>query len=250
MLAAGALIFAACGSDSPSGDSPDLEGHEFLSTTVEGHDLVEGTEIHIGFTDGSLGADAGCNSMGGDYTLDGDILDVGPMFATEMGCEQALMDQDTWLAEFLTSSPTASFDSDVLVLERDGTIITMLDRESADPDRPIEDTRWVVDGLVANESVSTVPGGAIASITITDGIAAVETGCNAGSASVEVTETTLTFSPMAVTLMACPPAETALQDAVLAVLDGEVSYEIEADHLSLRRSTPDGEIGLNLQSAE
>jgi heat shock protein HslJ len=131
LLAAGALILAACGSDSPSGDSPDLAGHEFLSMAVEGHDLVEGTEIRIGFTDGSLSAHAGCNSMGGDYTIDGDILDVGPMFATEMGCEQALMDQDTWLAEFLTSAPTASLDSDVLVLERDGTIITMLDRESA-----------------------------------------------------------------------------------------------------------------------
>jgi heat shock protein HslJ len=55
---------------------------------------------------------------------------------------------------------------------------------------------------------------------------------------------------MAVTLMACPPAETELHDAALAVLDGEVSYEIEADRLSLRRSTPDGEIGLNLRSAE
>jgi heat shock protein HslJ len=84
---------------------------------------------------------------------------------------------------------------------------------------------------------------------ITDGTAAVETGCNAASTSVEVTETTLTFSPMMVTLMACPPDETALQDAVLAVLDGEVTYEIESDRLSIRRTTPQGEIGLDLKSS-
>ncbi|MBG7604477.1 MAG: META domain-containing protein, partial [Actinobacteria bacterium] len=175
--------------------------------------------------------------------------EVGAMFSTEMGCEPAMMDQDTWLAEFLTSSPTASLDDDVLVLEGDGTTINMLDRETADPDLPMEGTLWVVDGIVANEGVSTVPGGATASITITDGTAAVETGCNAASTSVEVTETTLMFSPMAVTLMACPPDETALQDAVLAVLDGKVTYEIEANRLSIRRTTPQGEIGLELSAS-
>ena len=247
LLAAAALFLGACGSDSVSDDSPGLDGREFLSTNVEGHDLVEGTDISITFMDGSLSANAGCNTMGGDYVLDGDTLEVGPMFATEMGCEPALMEQDTWLAEFLATMPTVSLDGDQLTLQGDGgTTLNMLDRESADPDRPIEGTLWVVDGLVANEGVSTLPGDATASIRIIEGMAAVETGCNAGSTSVEVTDTTLTFSPMAVTMMACPPDETKLQDAVLAVLDGEVSYQIEADRLSLRRTTPDGEIGLEL----
>jgi heat shock protein HslJ len=251
LLAAAALVLGACGSDSSSGDSPDLDGREFLSTSVEGHDLVPGTDIRIAFTDGSLSANAGCNTMGGDYSLDGNMLEVGPMFSTEMGCEPPLMDQDTWLADFLTSGPAVSLDGDELMLGgNDGTTINMLDRESADPDRPIEGTVWVVDGIVANEAVSTVPGGTTASITITDGTAAVETGCNAGSTSVEITDTTLTFSPMAVTMMACPPDETELQDAVLAVLDGEVTYEIEADRLSIRRTTPQGEIGLDLRSSE
>ena len=247
LLAAGALVMGACGSDSSSGNSPDLDGREFSSTSVDGHDLVEGTDISIAFMDGSLSANAGCNTMGGDYELEGDTLEVGPMFSTEMGCEPALMEQDEWLADFLMSGPAVSLDGDELRLDGDdATTINMLDRESADPDRPLENTLWVVDGIVANDAVSTVPEGATASITITDGMAAVETGCNAGSTSVEVTDTTLTFSPMAITMMACPPAETELQDAVLAVLDGEVSYEIEANRLSLRRATPAGEIGLEL----
>ena len=45
-----------------------------------------------------------------------------------------------------------------------------------------------------------------ASITIADdGTVAVNTGCNTGSGSVEVTDTTLTFGPIRITKMACPP---------------------------------------------
>lgn len=257
LLAASALALAACGSDSSStdpgtgasdssNDSPGLDGHDFLSTEVEGQTLVDGTEIRLEFADGSIRANVGCNSMGGDYVLEGQTLMVGPFVSTEMGCDQALMDQDIWLANFLASSPTVSLDDDLLTLKGDGTTIKMLDLESADPDRPIEGTLWIVDGIVADETVSSIPGDATASITIVAGEATIETGCNNAGGSVEVTGTTLTFGPMPMTLMACPPAETELESAVLAVFDGEVDYEIEADRLSLRRDTPNGVVGLNL----
>lgn len=247
---AATLVLAACGSDSASGDSPELDGRDFVSTNVEGHELAEGTDIRISFADGAFTANAGCNTLGGDYTLDGNTLEVGPMFGTEMGCEPSLMDQDVWLTEFLTLAPTVLLEDDKLTLaDDDGTTITMLDIESADPDRAIEGTLWIVDGIVTNDAVSSVPPDVTASLTITDGSAAVETGCNAGSTSVEVAETTLTFSPMAVTLMLCPPAEMEMQDAVLGVLDGEATYEIEADSLSILRTTPSGVVGLNLKAS-
>jgi heat shock protein HslJ len=113
-------------------------------------------------------------------------------------------------------------------------------------DQPLEGTRWVVDGLLANEGVSTIPVGAEASITITDGTAAVEAGCNTGSAPVEITDTTITFGPLVLTRMACPEPQTTLENAVIAVLDGEVSYAIDASTLQLRKTTDSGEIGLNL----
>jgi len=260
LVAAGALVLAACGSDSASSDAPEPDGRnsassdapepdgrDFVSTSVEGQALVEGTDIQISFADGALTANAGCNTLGGDYTLDGDTLEVGPMFGTEMACEPSLMDQDTWLTEFLTSAPTVSLVDDELTLANDdGTTINMLDVESANPDRPIEGTLWIVDGIVNGDAVSSLPSAVTASIMITDGAATVETGCNAGSTSVEVNETTLTFSPMDVDLMLCPPAEMEVQDAVLAVLDGEVTYEIDADRLSIRRTTPTGVVGLEL----
>ena len=45
--------------------------------------------------DGTAGGDTGCNSYGGDYTVEGDTLSFGEMVSTLMACEdQAVMAQE------------------------------------------------------------------------------------------------------------------------------------------------------------
>jgi heat shock protein HslJ len=97
---------------------------------------------------------------------------------------------------------------------------------------------------MATEAISPVPADAEASLTITDGQAAIQTGCNSGSTSVEITDTTMTFGPVALTMMACADDLMALEASVIAVLDGEVTYEVTGDTLSIRKDAADGEIGL------
>ena len=88
------------------------------------------------------------------------MLVVPGMAMTEMACEPAaLMDQDTWLSAVLTSRPTVALDGDTLTLTADGAVITFVDREVADPDRPLEGTTWNVEGLVSNDAVSSIPAG-------------------------------------------------------------------------------------------
>ncbi|MDX2378820.1 MAG: META domain-containing protein [Acidimicrobiia bacterium] len=241
------VIGAACGSDDSSDDadvSPaDLDGREFLSTDVVGHQLVDGSEIRLAFDDERLSANAGCNTMNGDYTIDGDVLRVEMMAMTEMGCEEALTDQDAFVSGFLTSGPTIALDGDELVLTSGEEMITFLDREVADPDRPLEGTTWMVESTVSEQAVSSVPGGIEATLVIDGDTANVDTGCNSGTTTVEVTDTTLTFAPMATTLALCEFQD--FEDAVMSTLSGEVDYVIEADLLSLRR--PDGS-GLDLRA--
>ena len=76
--------------------------------------------------------------------------------------------------------------------------------------------------------------------------AAVEAGCDTGSAPVTITDTTITFGPLVLTRMACPEPQTTLENTVVAVLDGEVTYTIDGDTLQLRKAADAGEIGLNL----
>jgi heat shock protein HslJ len=114
-------------------------------------------------------------------------------------------------------------------------------------DRPLVDTVWVIDGLISGDDVSTVPENSEASITISDGRAAVHTGCNRGNATVDITDETMTFSPMATTMMACEPALMELEFAVTSVLNGEVDYAIDADRMTISTQADDGTtIGLTL----
>ncbi len=197
-LAAAALL-AACSTaaaPSPSPASASLDGHTYLSTGAQGVTLVPGTQISLAFDDGNLTAQAGCNSMGGTYAVDGDRITTTQMFMTEMGCDEPRMQQDEWLAQFL-GEVTYTLKGDTLTLTNGPIQVTLLDKEVATPDLPLEGTRWILDGIVTGDAVSSVPVGVTASIRVSGGNVEVEAGCNQGGGTVEVAPGSLTFGPIA-----------------------------------------------------
>ena len=252
LLALAGLTVAACGSDDDGGDSAestgtptaeDLSGRGFVSSDVTGYDLVDGSEITMNFLDDAASVNAGCNTMNGGYEITDGAFVAAQFAMTMMACDDPLMAQDTWLSEFLASSPSISLDGSTLSFSGDDVTITL---DEIDP-AALVGTTWTVTGTVANEAVSSVPMDSTASITIADdGTVAVNTGCNTGSGSIEVGGDTLTFGPIAITKMACPPEQTALETSVLAVVQGEVAYEIDGSNLSLRSGTGADEVGLEL----
>ena len=235
-LLTSALLLGACagGSSTPPDGTgaQDLDGRTFLSTGIEGRILVAGSRIRIAFQDGQVSASGGCNSMGGPYRIDGDRLVAGSLATTEMGCDEPLMAQDAWLADLLGGA-TMALDGDTLVLATGSVRLTLDDREIADPDRPLLGTRWVVDGMISRDAVSSVPVGVTAALTFSDGRVDVEAGCNRGGGTAEVGDTTITFGPVALTDMACAPDVMAVEGVVAAMLSGEVPYSIEAGSLTL-----------------
>ncbi len=250
LLALAGLTVAACGSDdssnSDAGNAPtveDLDGRTFVSTDVTGYDLVDGSEINMTFLADSMSVNAGCNGMNGGVQIAEGVLTAGPFAATMMACDEALMDQDTWLSDFLMDLPTIALDGETLTLSSGDTTITLDELQPSE----LVDTTWTVTGTVANQGVSSVPADSTASIMIApDGTVAVDTGCNTGSGSVEIADTTLVFGPIATTRRACADELNALEASVLAVLQGEVSYEINGNTLSLRVGEDADEVGLEL----
>lgn len=182
LVIAATTIVAACSPGAtPSPSALTVNGKIYLSTDVQGAVLVPGTRIQLTFKDGNLNAHGGCNSMGGAYTIDGDRLKTTQMAMTYMACDEPRMQQDDWLARLL-GDVALTLVGDTLTLS-DGTItLTLLDREVATPDQPLEGTRWVLDGILSGDAVSSVPAGVTASIRIVDGRVDVEAGCNTGGA--------------------------------------------------------------------
>src|SRR5690606_5306551 len=56
-----------------------LAGRTFLSTAATGRDLVPGSTLTLSFEDGNVGANAGCNHMGGTPVWDGEMLTLPEM---------------------------------------------------------------------------------------------------------------------------------------------------------------------------
>jgi heat shock protein HslJ len=271
-VAVTAVVLAACGSSAPSADSTtttkakptasttdpkaattttdpkattttdpsnvtELDG-AFTSTSTEGYELVADTELTLTFDGDQLSVNAGCNTMGSAYTLEAGVLTwTGVPRATMMACSDDLMAQDTWITDLLTEGVEveASDGGATLTLTSGDVVITLAGVASS----PITGTTWTLDGTIANDAVSSLPAGVDApTLTIDeDGTAAVFAGCNRGSTTVDVAESTLTFSPVAVTKMACSGAAAQVEAQVLAVLDGEVEYAIDGDVLSITSGT-------------
>jgi heat shock protein HslJ len=234
-------------SDSPAapGGSPaSLDGHTYLSTDIQEATLVPGTRVKLAFLAGGVNADAGCNTIGGKYTIDGDKFTAPRLGMTEIGCDGPLMQQDQWLASLLGNAKI-TIAGDTLTLTDGTATLTLVDKEVATPDLPLEGTHWVLDGIASGDAVSNVPVGVAASIQITAGRADVMAGCNSGGAPVAVEGSTLMFGPIALTKMACEGGAMAVEAAFIATLSGPVSYTIDADVLTLHA----GDAGLTFRAA-
>jgi heat shock protein HslJ len=253
------LVLAACGSSDPDTSNDDtttkakgsssttevaaaaldLDGKAFTATGVEGYEPVPDSQLTLTFQDGSLSVNAGCNTMTSTYEVTGDQLAwTGTPAATMMGCADELMNQDTWLINLFTEGVTAALEGEELTLTSDDVTITL----STVPDAELVGTAWALESTMANEAVSTSapPELGVPTLKIAeDGSAQVFTGCNTGSTTVEVTDTTLTFAPLAMTRMFCEDAAD-LETAVTTVLDGETTYVIDGTTLTITK----GDTGL------
>jgi heat shock protein HslJ len=241
------LTLAACarGAGSPvTSASPGIDGRTFLSTSVDGKVLVAGTQIRVSFKKGQVSASAGCNSMGGAYRLDGNRLVTDQLATTDMGCQADLMAQDQWVAALLNGA-TLALDGNSLTMTGNGVRVTLLDRVVAYPDRPLLGTRWVVDGLLAGNVASSVPVGATAALTISEGRGDVETGCNTGGGTAAVAGSSITFGALTLTKKACLGDLAALEAAIVQAMKGTAAYSIEAGSMTLTSAGS----GLSLHAA-
>ncbi len=153
LLATAALLavtLSGCGDEEPTTMAndeaaglslDDLDGRAFASVRVDGRQLVDGTQIRLGFDGDAVQADAGCNHLFGTLAVEGDTLTASNMGGTEMGCPDGLQDQDAWLSEFLSAGAEVVLDGDTLTLAKDGVVVELVEQEvpevpSGDGDEP------------------------------------------------------------------------------------------------------------------
>lgn len=243
------VVVASCGDDGSSDDG--LAGRSFLLESADGFSAVSGTTVRLRFSDAEVSLSAGCNSMSGSYRVQGMKLVVEALGSTEIGCEPALHAQDERLAEFLASSPSFKLTGDRLALSSADVTLRFLDREQADPDRPLVDTHWKIDSYIEGDGVSDGPASRepVSEPTVhfaADGTVHVQSTCNGGSGRYTVKGDRITLEGIGYSEEGCSDAAAASAEAkIQAVLRaGTLMFEIEARRLTLMR----GEIGLSAQA--
>ena len=221
--------------DDSSSDEPltaaTLDGRTFLSTEVTGQTLVADTRITLRFEGDNLSAVAGCNTMTGGYTLEGDVLKVEAFAQTRMACEPELMAQDQWIVELLTGSPKATLASDVLTLATDSTTVKFGDRAKIANGSALDGSAWTIVSLETGGTTTQAPENAY--LAYDDGRIFVATGCNRANAELKVADGTATIGPMATTLKACEPDLMTWEQALLGFLQGDLKYEVSDSDLTL-----------------
>lgn len=253
MVAAVALALTACGATggTASVDPPSepavadfvatAVGRTYVSTDVtvksEPRRLVEGSRLRLTFDETNVRADAGCNSLGGAYRLDGERLVVSALGGTEIGCEPALMRQDKWLAGLLTAGPMVALEGDRLTLTDGDTVVTMVDVESAEPDRPLRGTRWMLEsyaGSQPDDTVSSVPAGVTSTLEITRRPGPyIRYGCKDGEPHVEIFMDALRVRRLPMTAVACGSYDAEVERALTDVLSADPAWRIDGDVLTL-----------------
>jgi heat shock protein HslJ len=221
-----------------------LDGFVFLLDSAEGYTPVPDTKVRLSFKDDQLSFSAGCNSYSGPYSMCDGRLCVTELGGTEIGCPPAQQAQDEWFADFLTSSPAVAQAGATLTLTGAAATLEFLDREVADPDRPLTGRTWTVDTFIENGAATNSPSQTPATLQFgSDGSLSVFTTCNGGQGNYTRNGQTLTFASVGITGLSCGPTGSATTEARMGrvLADGDVTFEIDAGRLTLTR----GAIGLS-----
>ena len=111
----------------------ELAGSEWRPTEIGNRPLPDDSGAFVRFeADGRLAGHSGCNGFFGSYRLDGNRIEIGPLGATKMACEPAVMDRETLFLRALSMART---------FQRDGTRLTLWD-ENGDPLVLFVQTDW------------------------------------------------------------------------------------------------------------
>jgi len=167
-------------------------------------------------------------------------LCVEGMGSTEMGCSADRHQQDEWLAAFFLASPTLELEGDMLTLTTADATLVFLDREVADPDRPLIGNTWTIDTFIQGDAAMNFALNEEPTVTFgDDGSVQVFTSCNTGQGSYAAEGSVVVLSEMTYTEEGCGDANSTEADTRIrdVLADGEVTTEIEASRLTVTRGT-------------
>jgi heat shock protein HslJ len=184
------------------------------------------------------GGHAACNIYGGTVTINGAAMRLSAVSMTEMACaEDAAMNSEAAYMVALDAVTRWARDGDRLVLSGEDTQLTY-QLEPPVADQSLVGTSWVLESLIEGEAASSVQGEAFLQFAA-DGSFTGMTGCRNVRGSYVRTGDAIEFSDLDLT-GDCPAELKGQDSAVIDVLQGGVSAEIDGKSLTLTGNAGQG----------
>ena len=127
MLTLAMVIFNACSTTNTSltGEWKLVSYGDVAAPTP----ALPGVDTSISFEEGQFGGTVGCNSFGGDYTLNGDQMSISPIISTMMFCDQTSAQESAVLAILSDKTMTVTYSGNLLTLSsEDGKSVVILEK--------------------------------------------------------------------------------------------------------------------------
>lgn len=201
--------------------------------------VINGTTVTATFENGSVGGSAGCNSYGGDYTVDGSALTIGTLFRTEMYCLEpaGIMEQEDRYLDLLGTATGYRIEGDMLTIT-DGSGGAVLEfRALPEPaPLPLTETVWTLTTIGGSgDTVSSIIAGTEITAVFGNGSVTGNAGCNVYGGNYTVDGSRLTIDSIGSTKMNCnePPGVMEQETRYLSLLGATAEYRIEGGQLTL-----------------
>jgi heat shock protein HslJ len=126
-------MVAACGDDDDASNDPDpasaetLEGTTWSITSLETPDGTEEPpeDATLSFEADTVSVATGCNTGGGDVTIEGNTITFGQLATTLIGCPPDLQAWEDALFGFLEGEATFEVSGDELILTKEDSTLTL-----------------------------------------------------------------------------------------------------------------------------
>lgn len=232
------LVIAGCGDGEASDQTTDVPRPDGDWQLVDGVQTPVDFPITMSIVGTEVLGRAACNSYFGTVIVNGSTVGFGELGATDMGCQQAVMEAEAAFLANLSTVDSFEYRGDRLILKGGGNDL-VFDPIQPVPTAELLNTTWVLETLIEGEAATSVAGEPATLLLAPDGTLTASTGCRTltgrwleSGGVVVVPELSADGD--------CPDELWKQDSLVVTVVGDEFRAEIDGDMLTLTSMGGDG----------
>ncbi len=237
IISLSAVALASC---SPSNVSTQIEE----KVTTLDNTKWENSISQLDFQEGRYLANAGCNSISGEYNIwENGAITLENGVSTMMLCDEETMKNEQDLQSFLSAVDNFEYTDETLTLQSQTDSMEFSAAQMAS----LTDTKWKLNGMLINDGIVNDTAFENAFIEFTqDGKVSGNALCNNFFGEFTESENSLEIGTLGSTKKMCPEEVNSYETQILADLQNVSEYEISRNSLTLSNS--DDSVRLNFSA--